>query len=380
MTSELTNKQQLRIALVGVAPADQITLKGYMRVLLRLDVNLEWVSAAESGVGLYIINQDFKNAESVVRLLELNKGIPKLYIANDPMGNGGISGDLLTLPLKQIGLLSDWLTRNVPALSGITPTIASTHTPTDSPVSTPAPTPIANAIQTHTANNHSMQAIIDLIEKLHSRSKSLFEIVDGSTVVAIIDGSRQMAWLKTTTATLNERWQLRPYHGSTPTGEPLDANAWLWSVAWKNPSAITSLINNHDRYQLRYWIKPNLGQDRRDLLQIMTAMEQKAQSVAEIAAKAGVSNTTAKNAIAALLLSGNLTADSYKEIKVSESSVPASIPAPTSTPTPSVASSASVAAPKPAPAPEPARVAPPKAPEQEEKLGFLAKLRRKLGL
>lgn len=372
MTSELTNKKQLRIALVGIAPADQVTLKGYMRVLLRLDVNLEWVSATESNIGLFMINNDFRNAESVARLLSLNTGVPTLYITSSPTDEGGLSQNLLTLPLKQVALLSDWLTKNVPILSGVTPTIGGT--PVKQAVAEPAPTPlqasIGQARTTQPLNNVSMQTIIDLIEKIHGRSKSLFEITEGGVSIAVIDGHRQVAWVQSAQAVLSDRWQLRAYQGGLPNTVPVDANAWLWSVAWKNPNLITNLINNHNRYQLRYWVKPT--QDRRELLQIMTAMESRALSVAEIAAKAGVSSTVAKNAVASLLLSGNLTDDSYKEIKVQTDVVAPS-------PSTSTTTQQSSIQPQSSPAPKPAE--PPKpAPEQEEKMGFLARLRKKLGL
>ena len=38
-------KQVMRTALVGVSPADKVMLKGYLRILLRLEADLEWVSA-----------------------------------------------------------------------------------------------------------------------------------------------------------------------------------------------------------------------------------------------------------------------------------------------------------------------------------------------
>lgn len=386
--SELTNKKQMRIALVGITPADQVTLKGYMRVLLRLDVNLEWVAASDGNINLFMINHDFRNAESVVRLLDLHKTVPVLYVATSPTEEGGIQQNLLTLPLKQINLLSHWLAHNVPALAGTSLGLGSgtiaPATPAPQPVTTPSNTQSTQpnigqirTIQGDTNANSSMQAIIDLIEKLHSRNKSLFEITENGVSVAVIDGYRQMAWVQSAHATLSNKWQLRPYHGAIPTSTPQDANAWLWAMAWKTPSIITSLINSHSRYQLRYWIKPALGQDRRDLLQIMTAMENTALSVAEIAAKAGVSSVTTKNAVASLLLSGNLTADSYKEIKVQAEHLSQTPQSTTSTPTPTTTT------PTASPSPQPVRTEPPKPapkPEQEEKLGFLAKLRKKLGL
>ena len=53
------SKNTMRIAMVGISPADQITFKGYLRVLLRLDVDLDWVSAQVDDVDLYVINSRF---------------------------------------------------------------------------------------------------------------------------------------------------------------------------------------------------------------------------------------------------------------------------------------------------------------------------------
>ena len=49
-------KKVMRIALVGIRPADQVLLKGYLRILLRLEADLEWVSANSPQVDLFMIN------------------------------------------------------------------------------------------------------------------------------------------------------------------------------------------------------------------------------------------------------------------------------------------------------------------------------------
>lgn len=360
--TESTNKKQMRIALVGIAPPDQITLKGYMRVLLRLDVNLEWVAVSDANVDLFMVNNDFRNAESIQKLLEIRKKVPVLYVSggNDDFEGGLING-ILTLPLKQIGLLADWLMANVPVLSGVGMTDG---TPRSEPASEPQRTEPAQALTT--SSTGTMHGIVDLIQKLQARSKAYFEVVDGSTPVAVIDSFRQVVWVQNANARLSANWQLRPYHGAMSSSIPQDAHQWLWQVGWGNPSVIVGLVDSHSRYQLRYWAKPLVGADRRDLLQIMTAMETEALSITEIAAKATVSATTAKNAVAALLLSGNLTAGAYKDLQV---------------PTAESPSSAQVESPKPEVVEVKNEVATtPPSPEQTEKLGFLARLRKRLGL
>lgn len=370
MTSESTDKKQMRIALVGIAPPDQVTLKGYMRVLLRLDANLEWVAVSDPKVDLFMVNNDFRYADSIVRLLETRKSVPVLFVGTAEL-DGELQGDLLTLPLKQIGRLADWLSANVPVLGGVlgmgTPSVNQTS-------SIPQRvTPPTSQPQAHTAHSptNRMQGIIDLIQKLQGRSKSFFEIVENGTPIAVLDGHRQVVWVQASNPVLSDLWQLRPYQGAIPTIPPQDANAWLWQVAWQTPSVVASLVGNHNRYQLRYWVKPLVGKDRRDLLQIMTAIEFAPLSVAEISAKAGVSSGIVRSAVASLLLSGNLTESSYRELQVP--AVSPEPPTPEKVPAPEVVVEV-VSAPEPTQATLPAKQ------EQQEKLGFLAKLRRKLGL
>ncbi len=58
-------KKVMRIALVGIRPADQVMLKGYLRILLRLEADLEWVAANHQAVDLFMINSEFNQSESV---------------------------------------------------------------------------------------------------------------------------------------------------------------------------------------------------------------------------------------------------------------------------------------------------------------------------
>ena len=54
-------KKVMRIALVGIRPSDQVIIKGYLRVLLRLEADLEWVSANHQQIDLFIINDEFRS-------------------------------------------------------------------------------------------------------------------------------------------------------------------------------------------------------------------------------------------------------------------------------------------------------------------------------
>lgn len=109
-------KKVMRIALVGIRPADQVLLKGYLRILLRLEADLEWVSANSPQVDLFMINKEFMHAQSVQKVLATQHNVPALYVERDELDQGKLVGTTLTLPLKEIDLLNQWLFDNVQSL------------------------------------------------------------------------------------------------------------------------------------------------------------------------------------------------------------------------------------------------------------------------
>lgn len=115
---DLSIKKVLRIALVGIRSADQVMLKGYLRVILRLEADLEWVSANHPNIDLFMINQEFRHADSVVKLLNSKADTAALYIDRAANEQGGIVGDTLVLPLKEVNELSGWLYAHMASLGG----------------------------------------------------------------------------------------------------------------------------------------------------------------------------------------------------------------------------------------------------------------------
>lgn len=110
-------KKVLRIALIGVKPANQVILKGYLRVLLRLEVDLEWVSATHPNVDLFIINNDFRQADSVSNLLAGQPNKPVLYSSRTDIDEGWMTEDRIILPLKKLDALNEWLQHSVKVLN-----------------------------------------------------------------------------------------------------------------------------------------------------------------------------------------------------------------------------------------------------------------------
>lgn len=197
-------KKIMRIAMIGISPADQVAFKGYLRVLLRLDVELEWAKSISGTIDLFVINDEFRNSSSVINAIEQHEESALLYVAkNNTSSEGRLIGNLLTLPLKQIRLLHDWLVENVEVLKDVP------HTGSTSAEDTQTKTPIRQATvtqpqhrpasdgndQTKTVDT-SFNDVIDLITMLHKRHGSLCELLQDGEVIAIIDPSTQQLWQK----------------------------------------------------------------------------------------------------------------------------------------------------------------------------------------
>lgn len=342
MTDE--TKQRMNIALVGIRPGDQVVLKGYFRVLLRLDVELNWVAATDKVIDLFMINSDFASASSVVKLLEIQNSVPVLYVNRDDAGVGGVTQNTLTIPLKQLGLLNDWLTANIPSLSdNLTPTPKA-----DTTIKVTASKP----------KTENLRTVVELIKTLQSRPKSNFELMDGDKVIAIIDGSRQLIWQQGSVSKITSSFYLRPYVDELPEVAGRDSAHYLWFLAWHNPDSLMSLISHTASYRLRFWAKPPASL-RRELLHVMTAIQKEALTIEQIAQKAQISPLTAKKALVALLVSGHLTEDAYRSLTYLNT-----------VPEPDLKIEVKVPERPPVVFDE----------EQDEKISFLSRLRRKLGI
>lgn len=347
-SSQSNIKQVIRTALVGIRPADQVMLKGYLRVLLRLEADLEWVSANHPQVDLYMINEDFRSSASVTKLLSTQQNKPVLYVSRSLTGEGVVEADKVVLPLKKLHGLNDWLKANLAVLDSKAQRRVSipeqemevgNRQPTSSEakvVKNPAQdsgqqdgtkqtaqpteqTSQQKAPQSATVSG-SYQDIISLIKTLQQRPEGLYQLLVDGQAVATVAPKPARLWVDTSagaeTTKLALSWQLQPYTGNAPdAGESVDMNQWLWDKAWAHPNELLPLISDDASYQLRFWIKPS-SHDRRELLRLMTALEQTPRNVNQLANLSGTSINTAKKTVASLLLSGSLQPSSYADIKV----------------------------------------------------------------
>ncbi len=325
MSSLATNahsnmKQVMRTALVGVSPADQLMLKGYLRVLLRLEADLEWVPANHPQVDLLFINEEFRASSSVKKLLSATATKPVLFVKRDSDGKkGGLHSDLLVLPLTQLTQLNDWLMTNIEVLKDKSShhhrsRPDTTMTPQPTPQAAPAkpaeikPVPAQAAPKPKEATFDDLIAFMQLVSL---RSEGVYELLINGKRAGIASLKRQRIWLSQNVGELDATWQLKKVTDKLPTDESLDLFQWLWNKAWQNPKPLLPLVSDNQTFKLRYWPKPEDEKNRSDLLRIFTALEGGPRNLNTLADLADTSVNSVKKAVAGLLLSGALQPTTY---------------------------------------------------------------------
>ncbi|WP_230659171.1 hypothetical protein [Psychrobacter sp. I-STPA10] len=413
-------KKVMRTALIGIKPADLIMLKGYLRVLLRLEADLEWVPASHPSIDLYIINDEFRGSTSVHKILRNQSKDKVLYVRRSDNAEGMMSDNLIILPLQDLKALSSWLYSNLPFLqndvsassSDSTQTLASNNsnvatTVKESQPETEQSTHVSsNTTTTYPADDNGLFAVIDAIQ---TRPDGLYELSCSQGKIALVNLARQRIWLVGEgSVTPNASWKLQPTTRavSPDISKSIDLFQWLWQQAWSAPDNLLSMISDEETYQLRYWPKPRMTGKRKELAHLLTAMEAQPILVRDLAVRADTSVNAAKKVVASLLFAGGLHAETYEKLKkfgnsaaksssniTSNSSTTGSSTGSTqNTPKPSVAvkqkrsfldeilarrSSGDTSA---AATTESQANTGGNNSAKEEKLGFLAKIRRKLGL
>ncbi len=366
----------MRTALVGIKPADQVMLKGYLRVLLRLEADLEWVSANHPQVDLYMINYDFKQADNIVKLLNSHPNTPVLYVTRSSSSNGHIEGDLLSLPLKKTEVLNEWLFHNISMLTAkgtaskrrfssnkqdiskpttvksqshlssspsqqnttqprhttqhhrttqprATDTAQPRHTIQRTQVKQPTPASTHSPV-TKTKKQQDYAPLIEVIQQLQKGEGGFYHLYSKESLLATLEPSNSLVWadekgLSVLKANGLTSLRLQLISGQPQTlAEASDMRQWLWSIAWQQIEDIVPLVNQESLYQLRFWVKPTSAKERRDLLRVMVAMEKISSSIEQIAENAGSSEDYVRKVIAGLLFSGFLPQNVYQEIRADE--------------------------------------------------------------
>lgn len=364
-------KKVMRIALVGIKPGDQVMLKGYLRILLRLEADLEWVSANNQQIDLFMVNHDFRHAESVQKLISSKPNTATIYTARSETENGYLSQDLLVLPLKDLEPLSEWLFSQLPFLSGVsvsnkaptaakltadavdasqsaTDTIANervasnppaqvvnpssgvAHSAQASAVTTShtynAPNQLAESSQSMastttangTVNDEYLIGFAKIFSQIAQRHNEVLSIKSpAGTLFAYINPKQQRVWEVSEYISSNQPWLISLADDAA--ASELDVKTaknlvqWLWDLASTHGQRFEGLLDSHINYHIDSWVKPTHDADQHDHLKIQCVLEACSLTIDELVARSQCSLPQVKKTLIGLFVAGALPASVYQQ-------------------------------------------------------------------
>lgn len=363
-------KKVMRIALVGIKPGDQVMLKGYLRILLRLEADLEWVSANNQQIDLFMVNHDFRHAESVQKLISSKPNTATIYTARSETENGYLSQDLLVLPLKDLEPLSEWLFSQLPFFSGVsvsnkastaakltadavdasqsaTDTIANqrvasnppaqaanpssgvAHSAQASAVTTShthnAPNQLAESSQSMastttngTVNDEYLIGFAQIFSQIAQRHNEVLSIKSpAGTLFAYINPKQQRVWEVSEYISSNQPWIISLADDAA--ANQLDVKTaknlvqWLWDLASIHGQKFEGLLDSHINYHIDSWVKPIHDADQHDHLKIQCVLEARSLTIDDLVARSQCSLPQVKKTLIGLFVAGALPASVYQQ-------------------------------------------------------------------
>lgn len=364
-------KKVMRIALVGIKPGDQVMLKGYLRILLRLEADLEWVSANNQQIDLFMVNHDFRHAESVQKLISSKPNTATIYTARSETENGYLSQDLLVLPLKELEPLSEWLFSKLPFFSSVsvsnkastaakltadtvdayqseTDTIANqrvaSNPPTQiaNPLSGVAPSAQASAAtnsHTHnapsqlaasrqsmgssttangTVNDEYLIGFAKIFSQIAQRHNEVLSIKSpAGTLFAYINPKQQRVWEVSEYISSNQPWIISLADDAA--AKQLDVKTatnlvqWLWDLASTHGQKFEGLLDSQINYHIDSWVKPTHDADQHDHLKIQCVLEACSLTIDDLVARSQCSLPQVKKTLIGLFVAGALPASVYQQ-------------------------------------------------------------------
>ena len=364
-------KKVMRIALVGIKPGDQVMLKGYLRILLRLEADLEWVSANNQQIDLFMVNHDFRHAESVQKLISSKPNTATIYTARSETENGYLSQDLLVLPLKDLEPLSEWLFSQLPFFSSVsvsnkasnaarltadvvdayqsaTDTIANqrvasslpaqvanpssgvTHSAQASAVTTShthnAPNQLAESSQSMastttangTVNDEYLIGFAKIFSQIAQRHNEVLSIKSpAGTLFAYINPKQQRVWEVSEYISCNQPWIISLADDAA--AKQLDVKTatnlvqWLWDLASTHGQKFEGLLDSHINYHIDSWVKPIHDADQYDHLKIQCVLEARSLTIDDLVARSQCSLPQVKKTLIGLFVAGALPASVYQQ-------------------------------------------------------------------
>ena len=364
-------KKVMRIALVGIKPGDQVMLKGYLRILLRLEADLEWVSANNQQIDLFMVNHDFRHAESVQKLISSKPNTATIYTARSETENGYLSQDLLVLPLKDLEPLSEWLFSQLPFLSGVSvsnkasttakltadavdvyqsatgttanqrvasnppaqvanPSSGVAHSAQASAVTTShthnAPNQLAEPSQSMglsttangTVNDEYLIGFAKIFSQIAQRHNEVLSIKSpAGTLFAYINPKQQRVWQVSDHISFNQPWIISLADDAA--AKQLDVKTaknlvqWLWDLASTHGQKFEGLLDSHINYHIDRWVKPTHDADQHDHLKIQCVLEARSLTIDDLVARSQCSLPQVKKTLIGLFVAGALPASVYQQ-------------------------------------------------------------------
>ena len=361
-------KKVMRIALVGIKPGDQVMLKGYLRILLRLEADLEWVSANNQQIDLFMVNHDFRHAESVQKLISSKPNTATIYTARSETENGYLSQDLLVLPLKDLEPLSEWLFSKLPFLSSVSvsnkvstaakltadavdayqsatanqrvasnppaqvanPSFGVAQSAQASAVTTShthnAPNQLAESSQSMassttangTVNDEYLIGFAKIFSQIAQRHNEVLSIKSpAGTLFAYINPKQQRVWQVSDHISFNQPWIISLADDAA--AKQLDVKTatnlvqWLWDFASTHGQKFEGLLDSHINYHIDSWVKPTHDADQHDHLKIQCVLEARSLTIDDLVARSQCSLPQVKKTLIGLFVAGALLSSVYQQ-------------------------------------------------------------------
>ena len=361
-------KKVMRIALVGIKPGDQVMLKGYLRILLRLEADLEWVSANNQQIDLFMVNHDFRHAESVQKLISSKPNTATIYTARSETENGYLSQDLLVLPLKDLEPLSEWLFSKLPFLSSVSvsnkvstaakltadavdayqsatanqrvasnppaqvanPSFGVAQSAQASAVTTShthnAPNQLAESSQSMassttangTVNDEYLIGFAKIFSQIAQRHNEVLSIKSpAGTLFAYINPKQQRVWEVSEYISSNQPWIISLADDAA--AKQLDVKTatnlvqWLWDLASTHGQKFEGLLDSHINYHIDRWVKPTHDADQHDHLKIQCVLEARSLTIDDLVARSQCSLPQVKKTLIGLFVAGALLSSVYQQ-------------------------------------------------------------------
>lgn len=291
-------KHLICIATLGLNDADSVLVKAYFRLILRLDYQINWVPANDPNADLLLVSSFLSGFEKTQDFLK-SCDIPILYVESPRTGvAGGLSSNVLFLPLTDTSLLQRWFQQYFPLLAS-SPTlntapaamVVTTHTQppaTATPMRQSYPQRSAETSTPPEAVSQYVTDFFNVIQCLNGGEHRHVVVYDQHRLrMGVADTVQQQFWVQQAgNFALVDGWSLRLGMGEndppTPRGSVIDLKQWLW-LSLLNAKTTTRLASTEQLVLLKHWPKPPANTNRRQVLSILAALSQQPMTAKRLA-------------------------------------------------------------------------------------------------